>query len=350
MRRHWTLLALAAFTLLTPRGGVAQDVAPRASSITFGGRLHAQYAASSADAAANDFFLRRVRLLADIEINDLVSARVQPDFAGGKVALQDVYVRLAFSSDFRVTVGQFKRAFDIFEQSSSTDLSIVERDGRIEGIATCTGVGGICSYSRLTQKLKYAERDQGVRVDGASGRVSYQLTMTNGTGINVTDENDTKSYAGRISISVTDDVRISGQANLHDYVSPVTQEARALAWGADLEVGSWRDGAHLQASFVSGDNWRALNASFDEATFKAAQIVASYFHPTEGRLSGIEPLFRLSVGDPDVDTADDGGIVFTPGLMFYLEGKTKIGANLDVWSPQTGGTELSFKVQTYLYF
>ena len=47
---------------------------------------------------------------------------------------------------------------------------------------------------------------------------------------------------------------------------------------------------------------------------------------------------------------DDGGIVFTPGLMFYLEGKTKIGANLDVWSPQTGGTELSFKVQTYLYF
>jgi hypothetical protein len=36
--------------------------------------------------------------------------------------------------------------------------------------------------------------------------------------------------------------------------------------------------------------------------------------------------------------------------MFYFEGKNKIGANLDVYSSQAGVSELSLKVQTFLYF
>ena len=79
-------------------------------------------------------------------------------------------------------------------------------------------------------------------------------------------------------------------------------------------------------------------------------MVASYYRETQGRATGIEPLLRLSVGDPDTGRDADAGTVFTPGVMFYFQGRNKIGANLDIYSPQTGDTELSLKVQTYLYF
>ena len=59
---------------------------------------------------------------------------------------------------------------------------------------------------------------------------------------------------------------------------------------------------------------------------------------------------RLSHADPDSDAADDGGLLFTPGLMLYVTGKNKIGFNVDVYSPQTGDTEWSFKLQSFLYF
>ena len=361
MNNRWGFLTLALTVLTVPTAAEAQfEISSRASSIQIGGRAHAQYAASSVSDVENDFFLRRVRLIADITLNDFVSARIQPDFARGKIALQDVYVRLGFSSKFRVSAGQFKRAFDIFELSSSTDLSIIERDARVEGASGCAGVSGICSYSRLIQKLKYSERDQGIKIDGSSGRMSYQFTLTNGTGINVSDENDAKSYSGRLRLAASDKVTFSAQLGVHDYLFPLvdtrtergvdTKTARGVAWGADVEFGTWRDGAHIQASVIRGDNWKSLDASHNEATFLTTQIVASYYSEKSGRLAGIEPLLRLSFGDPDTALGKNAGTVVTPGLMFYLQGKSKIGANLDVYSPQSGDTEMSFKVQTYLYF
>jgi len=354
-----SIIALAIAGILTPVSAQF-EISSRASSIQFGGRAHAQYAASSVGDVEDDFFLRRVRLIADITLNDFVSARIQPDFARGKMALQDVYVRLGFSSTFRVSAGQFKRAFDIFELSSSTDLSIIERDARVEGATGCAGVSGICSYSRLTQKLRYSERDQGIKIDGSSGRMSYQFTLTNGGGINVSDENDAKSYSGRLSLAASEKFTFSAQLGVHDYEFPMvrtrtergvdTKTARGVAWGADVEFGTWRDGAHIQASVIRGDNWKSLDSRHNEATFLATQIVASYYSEKSGRLAGIEPLLRLSFGDPDTEIMKNAGTVVTPGLMFYLQGKSKIGANLDVYSPQRGDTAVSFKVQTYLYF
>ena len=353
MRYRRVFLTLLLAMLAVPDVAESQiEISSRASSIQIGGRVHAQYATSSVGDVDNDFFLRRVRLIADITLNDFIAARVQPDFARGKIALQDVYVRLGSSSKFRVWVGQFKRAFDIFELSSSTDLSIIERDARVEGVSGCSGVSSICSYSRLIEKLKYAERDQGIKIDGSSGRLSYQATLTNGTGINVSDENDAKSYSGRVTFAASEKVSFSGQLGVHDYLieSAEKSTARGIAWGVDVEFGTWRDGAHIQASVIRGDNWKSLDASNSEATFFTTQIVASYYTERRGQLAGIEPLLRLSFGDPDTAVGKNAGTVVTPGLMFYLQGKSKIGANLDVYSPQSGETALSFKVQTYLYF
>ena len=83
----------------------------------------------------------------------------------------------------------------------------------------------------------------------------------------------------------------------------------------------------------------------------AFQGILTYYIPHDGeRLVGIEPLGRLSYGDPNTDVDDDGGVLFTPGVMFYLSGQTRVGANLDIYSPQVGDSEFALTVQTTLVF
>lgn len=352
MRRLSLVLLAGAALLLTAGAAAAQTtISSRAASIRFGGRLHTQYAMSSVESFNDQFFFRRARIIADITVSDFFDARVQPEFAGGATELRDAYVRFKFSDAFQLTMGQFKRPFDVFELDSSTDLSLIERDGRVGGVSGCGGVGGMCSYSRFTEKLGYSDRDTGLRVGGASGKVAYEVAMTNGTGANEDDENDGKSFSGRVAVEVSEGVTVAGQLASHDHVHPDGETARAGAWAADLTYGTWRDGFMLQAAVAGGDNWKKADVSGGEVKFMAFQGMASYYHPLDdARWAGIEPLVRVSWGDPDTNVDSDGGVVFTPGLMLYVLGRNKIGFNVDVWSPQDGDTEYSFKLQSFLYF
>jgi len=350
--RTAALSALLALTL-SPALAEAQQllqVGGRASSVTLGGNVQMQYTLSSIDGADNDFFFRRARITVDARVNDFLGAYIQPDFAPSGVALKDAYMRLTFSEGFVLTVGQFKRSFDLFQLTSSNDMSIIERDGRVEGLSVCTGVSSVCSYTRFLEALQYSDRDQGIRASGVFGRVAYQASFTNGTGGTNADENDAKSFAGRATFSVSEQLRVSGQVAAHDYVDPNGNET-AVAFAGDVEYGTWRDGLHVQAAVVSGDNWEALDAGLNPATFFAAQGFVSYYYPLESeRWAGVEPLARVSWGDPDTDGDDDQGLLLTPGVMLYVTGRTKIGANLDVYVPQAGDTEYSLKFLTHVYF
>lgn len=351
MRRIF-LWSAAVVTVLAPAVLEAQNtISSRAAPLRIGGRLHTQYQGSSVDGAVNDFFIRRARLVADATFNDFVDGRVQTDFAEGGATLLDGYVRLSFDEGFRLSMGQFKRSFDIFELDSSTDLSIFERDGRIPGLSACAGVGGACSFSRLTEALGFAGRDAGLKIDGTSGTFTYQATITNGTGVGTRDENDGKSLAGRAGVAASEDLTVSANLSVHDYVGPGADTERAVAWGADIRYGTWRDGLLVQAAVVGGDNWAALDPSDDPRDFLAFQAIGSLYRPLDGdRVTAIEPLVRVSVADPAGDVDDDGGTLITPGLMLYFMGKNRIGANLDYYVPQTGSSEFVFRTGVFLYF
>lgn len=347
-----TLLAPAALDFFAPGALEAQTtISSRAATLTLGGRLHTQYQGSSVDGAVSDFFIRRARLIADATFDGFFVGRVQADFAGGGATLLDAYVRLDFDEAFRLYMGQFKRSFDIFELDSSTDLSLFERDGRIPGFSACTGVGRVCSYSRLTEALGFAGRDAGLKVDGTSGTFLYQATLTNGTGVGVRDENDGKSFSGRAGVAASEQLTISANVGVHDYVAPTIDTEQAFAWGADVQWGTWREGLLVQAAVTGGDNWAALDATGDPRPFLAFQAMGSIYNPLDGdRIAGVEPLVRVSVADPAGDIDDDGGTLITPGVMLYLRGKNKIGVNLDYYVPQTGDSEFVFRAGAFLYF
>ena len=331
-----------------------EGITARAADVRFGGRLHTQLATSSAaDGKSTDFFTRRARLTLDVSVSSLLDARVQPDFGGGELELKDAYFRLSFDPGFRLWAGQFKRAFDIFELNSSTDIVVVERTGRIDGVGGCAGPGGTCALSRFTEKLGYSDRDIGIKADGSIGdRFTYMATLTNGTGTTGSDENSAKSLAGRVTLRLIDELRISGNASRHDFVSEHGITDAATAFGADLEFGGFRNGIHLQVGMVGGGNWRLERTSVAEVPrFLTWQAILSRYLPVDGRgFEAIEPMARASWGDPDRDTEDDAGLLLTPGVFLYVKGKNRIGANLDVYRSGSGDTEFSFKLQTYLYY
>ena len=355
MTRAFRRLCVTGFAVLlsTPASTLGQvEIRARAATVTIGGRLHVQAITSSADATSPDFLLRRARVFVGVQVADFFEARLLPDFAGaGGAALQDAYISLNFDPAFEVAVGQLKRASEVFELSSSTQLAVIERDGRVPGAGDCTGVGGVCTFSRFMQKLRYSERDIGMRIAGSGGGFSYMATVTNGTGINVRDENDGKSYSGRGAWELASGLEIGGFIGLHDYPDANGKTEYGTAYGADLDWGDWYDGLHLQAAVVVGDNWRELDAPGGAVRFLTGQVIVTYQIAVDSdRWTSVEPLARISWADPDTGTPDDEAWLFTPGLTFYVSGRNRIGTNLDIYAPERGDAKLSLKVQAFLHF
>lgn len=347
MRRILGLVRLL-FLLTLPTGASAQvTVEGRASTLTVGGRVHVQYSRSSVDGgggldAVDDLFFRRARLEVDARVSDLVDGTLEAEFADGP-ELRDAWVRLSLAPSFQLTFGQLKRAGTIFELHSGVDLPVIERDGRIEGLSHCPGVGGVCTFSRMTQALQLDDRDLGLRAEGRiGGRVAYMATLTNGQGRNTADVNDAKSAALRLSADLGG-VRVGAFAASHDYLDEQGGTQRARALGADLEVGTFREGFHLIAGVVGGDNWLAP----PDASFLAVQVLASRYVPLGGRPAGVEPLLRVSWTRP---TAGESALLLTPGVLLYLDGRNALGVNLDLYDADDGPSEWSLKAQAFLYF
>lgn len=355
--RSWAIrgmLLSVVVSLATPQAAPSQvQIRSRATDINLTGRVHTQFNTTSATGKPEtEFLMRRVRLAAEITISDFVSGKVEPDFGEGKLSLRDAWVRLTFSPAFRATIGQTKRPFDLFELTSSTQILVVERAGGIRGVETCSGVQGLCSFSQFTERLQYADRDIGVFMDGTAGPAAWAIAVTNGAGANKSDQNGAKSFTGRVALQAADGVTVGANVAVHDYLAPLGNDTKyATAWGADLEVGDFEGGLHVQAGAVLGDNWLNV-APTEPSSFRTAQAIVSYRGAITGSpyLNGFEPVLRLSWGDPNTDRPDDDGVLLTPGIQFHFTGRNKLAANVDVWRPATGPQEFSVKVMWYLYF
>ncbi|GIW52263.1 MAG: hypothetical protein KatS3mg081_1618 [Gemmatimonadales bacterium] len=348
-------LLAAAASLFAARARAQTSVQAGAVSATLGGRLHTQFNTTSAPAVpASEFAIRRARLDAKVQINRFLSGMVQPEFGEGKVLLRVAYAKLDAGAPLSVTIGQFKRPFDRFELTSSNDILVIERTGDIRGVDACSGVGGVCSLSRLVERLQLGAPDIGIMIEGKdrSGRLGYFLALTNGTGANREDENGSKSFTGRLTLVAAPGVELGAGIALHDYVDSLRGTDRyAPAWGLDLEVGNFSRGFHLQAGVVGGANWSNFIGA-DPARFFAAQVIATYKAAWDRPpyAEAIEPVARVSWADPATAASGDAGFVVTPGLVWYITGRHKMAANVDFWIPERGERRFGLKLQSYLSF
>jgi Phosphate-selective porin O and P len=346
------LLALAApaagqgFTVATPDSSVR---------ITFGGRVQSIFNTTSVeDEPETQMELRRVRLEANLQLGRVVGGRIQPDFAGNRVVLKDVYVRFTLDPSLQIWAGQAHRPFGAVSPYSTTRLLPIEKGVRIRGVEDAY------DHFNLLAGLGYSDRDIGLQLRGeprgAPLGLTYAVGWFNGPARAEAPEESSGQVVTRLAVAPVSGLRIGTSwsrrvfIEVDEDVPDVVEREPGNAWGADVEVGSDRGGLHLIGEVAYGDF-----DPFAEAKFLGVQGMAGY---RTGRMSSaiaaLEPLLRVSHGDPDYEgdplPEAIGGTLFTPGINVWLGGLNRLAINYEIWNPRDGETAHSFKTMFQMAF
>ncbi|CAN5686088.1 hypothetical protein BH23GEM8_BH23GEM8_04060 [soil metagenome] len=324
-----------------------------AAEIEIGGRVQTQLNTTSAESEPTvEMMLRRVRLEARVRVNDLVSGKVQPDFAGDRVSLKDAWLRLDFAPELQLLAGKAHRPFSLIEQVSSTRILPVERGVRLRGVQA------VDHYAAING-LAYSDRDIGFQLMGAfagsSLQPTYQIGVFAGPLHGKVGSEDSYQLAARATFRPLEPLRIGAAVSRRDFARASLSRTsgweleKGNAFSLDFEYGSFAPGLHIIGEAAFGDT-----DPFAGDSFLGTQGWLAYRTAPQGRVSAIEPLVRVSYGSlrrSDTLTADPGGFLLTPGVNVYLGGLNRIMLNYDLWSPaEVGRREGGLKAQFQLAF
>ncbi|HYH78855.1 MAG TPA: porin [Longimicrobium sp.] len=347
------VLAVTHLRAQQPTGVV---VTSGATEIHVGGRVQTQFSTSTVDTVpATGLELRRLRLELLVKFNDVVSGKIQPDFApGDRVAMKDAWMKIALDPAFTLLAGQAHRPFSPIAITSSTRILPIERGLRMRGLS-----GAVDEYN-IVSELGYSERDVGLQVlgapKGAPLGLTYQAGFFNGPARSKARDRNTYQLAARATISPASRLRIGASWSSLDFVRTSTTPGatvdvrRGNAWEADVEYGAYdRPGLHLLAETAYGDFQPFTGARF----FGVQTWLAYRSQRLGGKIQNVEPLLRASYADANVNDrgpSNPGGLLLTPGVNLYLGSLNRVQFNWDFWNPLEGESHNSFKTQFQVAF
>lgn len=365
----WVTLATAVEAQADP---AQAPPAPAASpQVTLTGRMQMQWNTTSvtvedgaiAPIGANTFEMRRVRLGARVRVNDAVDGFVESDFAMGRLALKQAWMRVAPGGGISLRAGQFKKAFGMVELQSSAQLPMIERGVRIRGLDALLARGSEGEFQELRgdvvfgelatllDVLGYSGYDMGVEATARLGGLDWAAGVFNGNGADARDENGGKSIAVRAAFTAeTMPVTLGAgwsRRELNWPASASTETRTGNAFEVDAEYGGFRTGWWLLADAVTGSNL------VTEERFMALQGVVSRYHGLSlAPVEGVEAVARASWGDPDRTVSGDAGLLLTPGVNLYFAGRNRLMFNWDVYVPEGDRfeTQHAARAQANLYF
>lgn len=173
------------------------------SAPKFGGYFIGKYDYSSRDGLSsnNGFSQRLVRFYVDGKILKDFTYRIQVQTNNASFHMKDFFVEWGRYSEFKVKIGQYKRAFGFENPMNPWDV-------------------GVGDYSQLTKKLtghsdyigsesgSNGGRDQGLQIQGdvlpvgkdGHKLLHYQVMVANGQGINAADANSNKDLMATLQV------------------------------------------------------------------------------------------------------------------------------------------------------
>lgn len=340
----------------------------QAPAVRVAGRLQAQYRAAVGDssnafnpaAVTNGFEIRRFRIQTDVRFGDLILMVAQPSLEMAALRMRDAYLRVGFTRQFGLTIGQEKAPFFRYELTSSNTLPSVERGLRIFSLS------GREAMDDLLVNNGYAAHDLGAAFDFATtgSRFTAKAGLANGSRESSTDVNNSKSYFVRatgIPLVNRDDqpvlqigvsVATRDRAICNVCVGTITyfpsQNRYTPAYGLDFEIGGFRPGVHVIGDLAMGDNVPVnlrVNTGRNTANlrsaapgnvvrFRAFNVVAAYRQlistPESGKIvQFIEPALRIDYTDPNTTAAHDEGLLVTPVFNVSFTGTVVARAGVD---------------------
>ncbi|MGQ0561560.1 MAG: porin [Gemmatimonadota bacterium] len=377
------VLRIAQIVLLTASLSAplrAQSIQAGSVKLKLGGRAQMQFSTTSVDEQelraaglspgaipATLFETRRVRLATELEYDEWIDGKIEAELAMGRLRLRDTYMNLGFAPAFQLRVGQFKKPFSLLQLTSSSTWPMIERGVRIRGLDDALALGdSLAGFPRVLSRLGasvlpgeeqelleiqgYQSYDLGASVHGAAGSFGYHAGVFNGAGADRPDDNDAKSWSGRVTYRLATAVPVTfGAAASHREFRTSLGKSDGTAYEADIEIGAFRRaGLHLLAEVSSG-----TSLGDQGGDFFGAQAVAAYFVPLAGqRAEGLELAGRISHGDPSDLIDDDDALLLTPGVNLYFHGRNRLMLNWDFYLP--GGErfahENALRAQAQFYF
>lgn len=343
------LLLLAAGALLlvlldTATAAAQEDPVLRsgAARITLGGRVHTQFnTTTEEDEPAGEWLLRRVRLETRVVVNELVSGRIVPDFAGNRLSLKDAYLMLHPADGVEILAGRAHRPFSTLTQYSSLRMGPIEKGLAIRGLEAW-------DEQELLNELDYTNRDVGLQIfvapDSAPAGLDAAFALLQGPLGDRAIGRHTFQLVSSVGVRPMGHLELrAGWSRRHF----LREDSALTAGNALLASAGWDPpaGLYLLAEATTGDFDPTADVRFD-----AAHLWSGYRVPLTGRISMIEPIVRVSHGDVSDPSIPDGTLL-TGGVNLYFGGLNRLMVDYDAWRASSGGNDAgSFKVMFQLAF
>ena len=380
MSKRWLFTAVA-LLWAAPAFSQGVELQSKALKLKFSGRVQVQAGTTTCDqfpvpansacseqVAGVDLRLRRARFTVEAQINEKIDFKIQPDYSAiTKIGLQDAWGRYTWGKGARLKAGNFKRPFGGFTLVSSTQILTIERVLAVRGLPNLIAP----SYSGFTLAFNLSDRDVGVQLDGTTnnGLFSYRAgVFTGASELNDRDTNTEKQYIGRGQINLTGvlnmplKIAVAAAASDQGFELPTTEKKTKYFYDYEIfaDWGTFGGGAHVQAGYIFGDNPLQasgggaidLPAGDEFASMRSWQVIAAWKFPVGSGTMALEPLFRVSWADGNINLADDTVWGFTPGIQIFFYGRNKLALNWDFVIPTSPSlrSENSFKAQWQFHF
>jgi phosphate-selective porin OprO and OprP len=153
-------------------------------SLKIGGWLQTGYRAiDKADIGESEFYVRRARLDIRGVLEDDWGYRLYGAFEGSSAKLQEGWLEYRWGGPLRIRLGQIKPPYSLESSYSARWTPLIER-------------------SLATTNLVPSE-DMGLMIFGHqfNKKITYALSVHNGTGKNTSDNNSNKEVSGRLTLS-----------------------------------------------------------------------------------------------------------------------------------------------------
>lgn len=366
------LIGVGLLSLFGAASAAAQTTYP---SVKVTGRLQSQfYYFGNEDYAAttgpqSNFFIRRARIEARVQMNEYITAYIQPSFEGGRAAasssctstldtlantvttkctngnggirLRDAWIDVRLSKPeaptaFTLRFGQEKRPFSRYELTSSNNLPSIER-GAGRGILAVQSNDIFGSAGLLAHDVGVSGRVE--RKLDASGRmVSLVAGIYNGRGESLNDNNNAKSFGVRASADLWSKLSLGGAYFSHDQIIGADSAFRNKGYGVDAQWSKVGEpGLYVLGEVLSGEQANAARTKMLGIQGLAAYNIRMT-SPTSW-LYAVEPSLRVDIADPDTDTDDDGATLITGSVAFYMTSKALLRVGVDHQSFQASGAK-----------
>lgn len=319
--------------VIKTKGGFKISTVDKQYSFKVGGRIQYDYNRAEENGVADedDFGIRRARLYAAGDIQDW-SYKAQFNIGQGNGGSpEDLYIRYnGFGKKAKITIGNQRMPFGLEAQTSSNDITMLERSAITEGydIGREEGIQLAGSKDDFTYAIAAFE------VDGSSGSEDDFGVAARTTFTPVKTE-DTVVHLGAAYQNVADDSSAVGlefavsTGSLHGQVEYIDAE-----WaGVDL------DGYYVQVGYILTGEQRPYKGG----KFKRVK--------PKGDCGAVELVVRYEDGDGnygDIELGSTDASAWGIGVNWYLKNNVRLGMNYTDGEDNNGpddGDEFRARVQ-----